>query len=50
MRKLKRIKENIGSVDIKFTDAELRSIDEHLDTIQLSGDRYNAASESLIDK
>lgn len=50
MRKLKRIKENIGSIDIKFTDAELRSIDEHLNTIQLSGDRYNAASEALIDK
>lgn len=50
MRKLKRIKENIGSIDIKFTAAELRSIDEHLNTIQLSGDRYNAASEALIDK
>ncbi len=50
MRKLKRIKENIGSVDITFTPEELKSIDEHLKSIQLSGDRYNAASEALIDK
>lgn len=50
MRKLKRIKENIGSVDITFSPDELRDIDEHLNTIQLSGNRYNAASEALIDK
>lgn len=50
MRKLKRIKENTASAEITFTAEELKSIDEHLNSIQLSGDRYNAASEALIDK
>lgn len=50
MRKLKRIKENSGSVDISFTPDELKTINEHLKSILLSGDRYNAASEALIDK
>lgn len=50
MRKLKRIKENTDSTEIAFTTEELKSIDEHLKGIQLSGDRYNKASEDLIDK
>lgn len=50
MRKLKRVKENIGSVDITLTPGEFKSIDGHLRSIQLSGDCYNAVSEALIDK
>ncbi len=50
MRKLTRIRENLGSIAITFTPAELQEIDRHLNSIQLSGDRYNASSESLIDK
>lgn len=50
MRKLKRIKENVASAKITFTPEEMKSIDKHLNSILLSGDRYNAASEALIDK
>lgn len=50
MRKLKRIEENTAAVNVAFTPGELRDIDSHLRNIQISGDRYNASSEALIDK
>lgn len=50
MRKLKRIEENIASVNVVFTREELKDIDAHLRQIQISGNRYNASSQALIDK
>lgn len=50
MRKLSRIRENIGSTSVVFTQEELKEIDKHLNSIQLSGNRYNATSQALIDK
>lgn len=50
MRKLSRIKENVGGADVRFTEQELADIRQHLDQIKLSGERYGKTSESLIDK
>lgn len=50
MRRMERIHENMAAAYVTFTPEELHNIDQHLKSIQLSGARYNAAAESLIDK
>lgn len=50
MRKIKRIRENIGSASIKFTAEELKAIDSKLRSVEIVGNRYNASNENLIDK
>jgi aryl-alcohol dehydrogenase-like predicted oxidoreductase len=39
-RKLQRLEENIGAVDIELTAADLREIKEAMDAITVVGDRY----------
>jgi aryl-alcohol dehydrogenase-like predicted oxidoreductase len=39
-RQAKRIDENIGSLDIAFSDWEIISINQSLSRITISGDRY----------
>lgn len=50
MRSIGRIRENLGGAEVAFSADELKKIDEGLRGIELSGNRYNEASESLIDK
>lgn len=50
MRSMGRIRENIGGAEVAFSADELARIDEGLRGIELQGNRYNEASESLIDK
>lgn len=50
MRRLERIRENVGSAAVEFTADELAEINRGLDSIKLSGNRYNATNEALIDK
>lgn len=50
MRSLGRIRENIGGAEVAFSADELARIDAGLRGIELQGNRYNEASESLIDK
>lgn len=50
MRSVGRIRENIGGAEVAFSADELKKIDEGLRSVELSGNRYNEASESLIDK
>lgn len=50
MRSTGRIRENIGGAEVAFSADELARIDEGLRGIELQGNRYNEASESLIDK
>lgn len=49
-RSIMRIRENIAASEITFSVEEMAEIEHRLDGIQLSGNRYNAASEGLIDK
>ncbi|WP_461450036.1 aldo/keto reductase [Mucilaginibacter sp.] len=45
--KLERLKENIGSVDIELTSADLKEINEAAAKIQIEGDRYPEAAEKM---
>ena len=38
--KLKRLQENLGSVDVKLTPEDLKSINSELDNIKITGGRY----------
>jgi len=46
--KLHRLQENIGSVDIKFTDDELREIDSASSEIKVDGERYPEHLQKLV--
>jgi len=46
--KLHRLEENIGSVDIEFTDDELREIDNASSQIQVEGERYPEQLQKLV--
>ena len=39
MRKKKRVKENLGAVNIKLTDEEYNSLNKELDKIKIYGNR-----------
>lgn len=45
--KLERLKENIGAVEIKFTEDELKEIDEALSKIPIQGNRYPDELEKM---
>ncbi|MBQ8475538.1 aldo/keto reductase [bacterium] len=49
-KKVSRIEENIEAENISFTFEELKEIKEHLDSIELVGNRYSEAQEKLINK
>lgn len=45
--KLERLKENIGAVRVKFSEDELKEIDDALAKISVCGDRYPEELEKL---
>ena len=49
-KKVSRIEENIGAENITFKLEELKEIREHLNSIELFGNRYSEAQEKLINK
>ena len=49
-KRIERIKENIGGVDVCFTAEELADIRRHLDSIEIIGARYPADQEALTYK
>jgi aryl-alcohol dehydrogenase-like predicted oxidoreductase len=44
-RKLERLEENLGAVDVELTPEELSDLNDALSKIEISGDRYPADSE-----
>lgn len=44
-RKLERLEENLGAVDVELTPEELSDLNDALSKIEISGDRYPAGSE-----
>jgi aryl-alcohol dehydrogenase-like predicted oxidoreductase len=46
-RRVKYIEENVGAIQVKFTDSELQKIDKILKSLPPIGDRY--ADMSSID-
>jgi aryl-alcohol dehydrogenase-like predicted oxidoreductase len=44
-RKLERLEENLGAVDVELTPQELSDLNKALSKIEISGDRYPAGSE-----
>lgn len=46
-KKLIRVEENIKGADILFTQEELQEIKKHLDSIEITGDRYPEEQEKL---
>jgi len=49
-KKVSRLQENIGSIDIKFTAEEIAEINKGLDEIQIVGERYPASHVKLVEK
>lgn len=49
-KKISRIEENIGSMDVVFTEEELKKIREDISHIQLVGARYPKEQEILVDR
>ncbi|SFF11564.1 Aldo/keto reductase family protein [Paenibacillus algorifonticola] len=45
MRRLERLEENIGALDVKLTTAELIYLNEVLSKIKILGERYPAGSD-----
>ncbi|MFV9511875.1 aldo/keto reductase [Tepidibacillus sp. LV47] len=44
-RKLERLEENLGALDVVFTAEELQKLDDALANIEIAGDRYPAGSD-----
>jgi aryl-alcohol dehydrogenase-like predicted oxidoreductase len=44
-RKLERLEENLGAVDVELSPEELSDLNDALSKIEISGDRYPASSE-----
>ena len=49
-KKVSRIEENISAENVVFTPEEVKEIREHLNSIELVGNRYSEAQEKLINK
>ncbi len=47
-RKPERLKENLGAVNVSFTEDELAELNRHLDAIPISGDRYKGDNAKRI--
>ena len=48
--KLERLNENIGSVSVELSSADLKQIEEEASKITILGDRYQAAAQKMIDR
>jgi len=48
--KIERFNENIGSVLVELTQADLQQIEEAASKIAIQGDRYEAASQKMINR
>jgi len=48
--KLERLIENIGSVSVELTPADLQLIEEATSKIAIQGDRYQAAAQKMINR
>ena len=48
--KLHRLEENIGAVEVEFSDGELAAIEQAMSVIEIRGDRYSAANQARIDR
>jgi len=48
--KLERLHENIGSVSVELTPADLKQIEEAVSKIAIAGDRYSAAAQKMINR
>lgn len=46
-RKLERLKENLGALNIEFTTEELHEINSEISKIEIFGDRYSEEVEKL---
>ena len=40
----------MGAVDVTFTPADLRALDQKLEKIRIYGARYNMQQESMVEK
>ena len=49
-KKVSRIEENMSAQNLAFTNEELKDIRQHLDSIELVGNRYSDSQEKLINK
>ena len=49
-KKISRLEDNIGAVDIHFTQKELNAIQKHLDSFVVVGARYPKEQEALTEK
>ncbi|MDQ0200408.1 aldo/keto reductase [Neobacillus ginsengisoli] len=49
-RKLERLEENLGAVDVELTPEELSDLNDALSQIEISGHRYPEEHENKIDK
>ncbi|OLT52276.1 aldo/keto reductase [Cellulosimicrobium sp. CUA-896] len=49
-RRVERLEENVGGAEVELTDDDLREIDEIAAPLQLTGDRYPAAMQKMIDR
>jgi aryl-alcohol dehydrogenase-like predicted oxidoreductase len=48
--KLQRLRENVGGVDVALTPEDMAEIDEASSKLVVQGDRYDAASQAMIDR
>jgi len=48
--KLERLNENIGSVSVELSSADLKQIEEEASKITIMGDRYQAAAQKMINR
>lgn len=49
-RRVERLEENLGAVDLELTAADLAQLDEASASIQVLGDRYPEAMQKMIDR
>jgi aryl-alcohol dehydrogenase-like predicted oxidoreductase len=49
-RRLERLDENLGSVDLELTPEDLAELTEASDSITVEGDRYPAALQAMVDR
>ena len=49
-RRLERLQENLGAVDVKLTPGELAAIGAAADEITVVGDRYPEAMQRMVDR
>ena len=48
--RLHRLEENLGGAQVELTAADLEAIEDRLGDLPLTGDRYNAAGQALINR